>query len=79
MQTFRASGNVSTSVLDFAKDLLFDLRYAKDNLGADLTIGNVSKIDGSASSGFLKVSSGTSDVCGPLYGRFDHQRGKAAC
>lgn len=40
---FRTAGNVSTSVLDFAKDLLFDLKYAKDEQEKDLNIGNVSK------------------------------------
>lgn len=40
---FRTSGNVSTSVLDFAKDLLFDLRYAKDEDNRDLNIGDVSR------------------------------------
>ncbi|CAD6578587.1 MAG: hypothetical protein ASARMPRED_008773 [Alectoria sarmentosa] len=35
------AGNVSTSVLDFAKDLLFDLKYAKDEQKEDLDIGNV--------------------------------------
>lgn len=38
---FRTAGNVSTSVLDFAKDLLFDLKYAKDEQKGDLNIGNV--------------------------------------
>lgn len=37
------AGNFSTSVLDFAKDLLFDLKYAKDEQKEDLNIGNVSK------------------------------------
>lgn len=41
---FRAAGNVSTSVLDFAKDLLFDLKYAKDEQQGDLNMGNVSTI-----------------------------------
>lgn len=41
---FRAAGNVSTSVLDFAKDLLFDLKYAKDEQQKDLDVGNVSDI-----------------------------------
>lgn len=40
---FRVAGNVSTSVLDFAKDLLFDLKFAKDDLQRDLNIGRVSK------------------------------------
>ncbi|KAK7756561.1 hypothetical protein SLS62_001398 [Diatrype stigma] len=37
---FRKSGNISTSVLDFAKDLLFDLKYAKDEDKNDLNMGN---------------------------------------
>lgn len=41
---FRKSGNVSTAVLDFAKDLLFDLKYAKDEQGDDLHMGDVSEI-----------------------------------
>ena len=41
---FRIAGNVSTSVLDFAKDLLFDLKYAKDELKEDLNIGSVSRV-----------------------------------
>lgn len=40
---FRAAGNASTSVLDFAKDLLFDLKYAKYEQQKDLDIGNVGK------------------------------------
>lgn len=40
---FRKAGNFSTSVLDFAKELLFDLKYAKDEQKEDLNIGNVSK------------------------------------
>lgn len=38
-----AAGNLSTSVLDFAKDLLFDLKYAKDEQKEDLHIGFVSR------------------------------------
>lgn len=40
---FRASGSVGISVLDFAKDLLFDLKYAKDEQKEDLDIGAVSR------------------------------------
>lgn len=40
---FRRAGYVSTSVLDFAKNLLFDLKYAKDEQKEDLNMGNVSK------------------------------------
>lgn len=39
---FLKSGNLSTSVLDFAKALLFDLKYAKDEEKNDLKMGNVS-------------------------------------
>ncbi|KAI8630209.1 NACHT and WD domain protein [Xylariaceae sp. FL1651] len=38
---FLKSGNISTSVLDFAKSLLFDLKYAQDGLKEDLNMGNV--------------------------------------
>ncbi|KAL8808980.1 MAG: hypothetical protein Q9200_003840 [Gallowayella weberi] len=37
---FRTSGNISTSVLDFAKDLLFDLKYAKDEQNRYLNMGD---------------------------------------
>ncbi|KAG8531039.1 uncharacterized protein KY384_004396 [Bacidia gigantensis] len=40
---FRAAGNVSTSILDFAKDLLFDLKFAKDSQKEDLNIGKRSR------------------------------------
>ncbi|KAL9003320.1 MAG: hypothetical protein Q9188_003796 [Gyalolechia gomerana] len=36
---FRAAGKVSTSILDFAKDLLFDLKFAKGDQKEDLNIG----------------------------------------
>ncbi|KAI9687673.1 MAG: hypothetical protein M1820_010404 [Bogoriella megaspora] len=36
---FRRAGNVSTAVLDFAKELLFDLKYAKDERKEDLRMG----------------------------------------
>ncbi|KAI1469710.1 uncharacterized protein F4812DRAFT_300693 [Daldinia caldariorum] len=38
---FRKSGNIGTSVLDFAKDLLFDLKFAKDDHKEDLRMGSV--------------------------------------
>ena len=38
---FLKGGKMSMSVLDFAKDLLFDLRYAKDDEGAAMRIGKV--------------------------------------
>ena len=39
--TFQATGNVTTSILDFAKELLFDLKYAKDQNMDDLDVGTV--------------------------------------
>ncbi|KFA66678.1 hypothetical protein S40285_09198 [Stachybotrys chlorohalonatus IBT 40285] len=36
----RKAGNISTSMLDFAKDLLFDLKYATDEQKGDLHMGN---------------------------------------
>lgn len=37
----KSSGRTSVSVLDFAKDLLYDLRYSKDENADDLNIGSV--------------------------------------
>jgi hypothetical protein len=39
---FRKAANASAVVLDFAKELLFDLKYAKNEKLEDLGIGNVS-------------------------------------
>lgn len=39
--TIRKSTNASTAVLDFAKELLFDLKYATDDQKEDLNIGAV--------------------------------------
>ncbi|KAI1801646.1 hypothetical protein F4811DRAFT_450319 [Daldinia bambusicola] len=38
---FLKAGSIGVSLLDFAKDLLFNLKYASDNQDADLNIGNV--------------------------------------
>lgn len=40
---FRAA-SVSLSILDFAKSLLFDLKYAKDQHNEDLNIGKASRM-----------------------------------
>jgi hypothetical protein len=40
-QVVASSGSSSASVLDFAKDLLFELKYAKDRDSEDLRIGKV--------------------------------------
>jgi hypothetical protein len=39
---FSRRGSVSVSILDFAKDLLFDLKYAKNDQTEELRIGSVS-------------------------------------
>ncbi|KAI0112614.1 hypothetical protein F4776DRAFT_667191 [Hypoxylon sp. NC0597] len=52
---FRRAGNVSTSVLDFAKDLLFDMKYAKDDQKEDLNLGSVPLIFVAHSMGGLIV------------------------
>jgi hypothetical protein len=39
---FRRAGSAGISILDFAKDLLFDLKYATDEENENLNIGNVS-------------------------------------
>lgn len=39
---FRKASNISVSMLDFAKDLLFDLKFGQDQQKADLKMGNVS-------------------------------------
>ncbi|KAI0135684.1 hypothetical protein F4814DRAFT_402162 [Daldinia grandis] len=38
---FLKAGSIGVSVLDFAKDLLFHLKYANDNQNEDLHMGNV--------------------------------------
>lgn len=42
--SFQKAGGAVVSVLDFAKDLLFDLRYGKDNHLDELDMGKVSVI-----------------------------------
>ena len=38
---FKANARSSATVLDFAKDLLYDLKYGKDEHREDLNMGNV--------------------------------------
>lgn len=40
--SFHKAGSIRTSVLDFAKDLLFNLKYAKDENMEELDMGKVS-------------------------------------
>lgn len=73
------AGNFSTSVLDFGKDLLFDLRYAKDEQKEDLNIGNVSKIRALVPETSPILTWAASSFCGPQYGRAHNKGGKDAC
>ena len=43
---FGKMGKVSTTVSDFARSLLFDLKFAKDEQKEDLNFGNVSEFEG---------------------------------
>jgi hypothetical protein len=76
---FRKAGNVSTAVLDFAKELLYDLKYATDEQGEDLNMGNVSKICVSSLDMNLTTLQGASSFCCPQYGRTHSQGGKVVC
>jgi len=60
---FRKAGNVSTSVLDFAKDLLFDLKYARDEQKEDLNMGNVSIAGASLPRTYLTLRRGATNIC----------------
>ena len=73
---FRTAGNVCTSVLDFAKELLFDLKYAKDEQDKDLNMGSVSKNEVSEPETNLILIRGTSSFCGPQHGRAYSEGGK---
>ena len=73
---FRTAGNVSTSVLDFAKDLLFDLKYAKDEQKKDLNIGNVSETHILETERGLTLTRGAASICSSQYGRAHNQGGK---
>lgn len=75
---FRAAGNVSTSVLDFAKDLLFDLKYANDEQKEDLNIGAVSRSQASISKTKLILTQGALDIRGSQHGWAHNQRGEDA-
>lgn len=42
--SFKKAGGITTSILDFAKDLLFEMKYAKDEDAEDLSLGKVKMI-----------------------------------
>ena len=76
---FRKAGNVSTAVLDFAKELLYDLKYATDEDGEALSMGNVSKVCLTLLKTILTDLRGASPFCCPQYGRTHCQGGKIVC
>lgn len=41
-EVMKASARSTTSILDFAKNLLYDLRFFIDDAAADINIGKVS-------------------------------------
>ena len=73
---FRKAGNVSTAVLDFAKELLYNLKYATDERQEDLRIGNVSEIGVSSLGINLTTLRGASSFRCPQYGGTHRQGGK---
>lgn len=77
---FRAAGSVSTSILDFAKDLLFDLKFSKDNQKEDLNVGKVSRKSHVTilTCLYLIQQKGSLNFCGSQHGRTYHQRGQDA-
>jgi hypothetical protein len=72
---FRKTGNVSTAVLDFAKELLYDLKYATDEQGLDLNMGNVSEIKIINKNNPADIQ-GASAICCPQYGRAHREGSK---
>lgn len=68
----RGSGKNKMSVLDFAKDLLYDLKYAKDESVPeleDLRMGEASTIAPASIYSATNTEIATDYLRGPLYGR----------
>ena len=70
---FKPNARNSATVLDFAKDLLYDLKYAKDENRGDLEIGSVG-IDTSCLRKFAHTITGPNHLSRPFDGWFDCQR-----
>ena len=70
---FKSNARNSATVLDFAKDLLYDLKYAKDDNREDLEIGSVG-IDTSYLRKYTHTKTGPYHLSRPFDGWFDCQR-----
>ena len=70
---FKSNARNSATVLDFAKDLLYDLKYAKDDNREDLEIGSVGS-DTSSLRKFAHTKTGPNFFSRPFDGWFDCQR-----
>jgi len=74
--SFQRRGKGQVSISDFAKELLFDLKFATDKDQDGLEIGSVSQyIQGLIGNPFLTVAGGAIDLRRAQYGRSHHQRG----
>ena len=76
---FQKAGSTTTSVLDFAKELLFDLKYAKDQDMGELEVGRVScAFWGGLVTRKIKsdFTQGASDIRGSQYGWAHCEGGK---
>jgi hypothetical protein len=68
---FRKAGDICVSLLDFAKDLLFDLRYGQNQEKEDLGIGQVSLQEHAQSNALMLYCEGATNIRCPQYGRAD--------
>lgn len=74
----RKAGNATTSILDFAKSLLYDLKYAKNDLKEDLDMGSVSRtLCASSSDKNLTLIVGASDFRSAQHGGAHNKGGNA--
>lgn len=71
--TLKKGGHAGQSVLDFAKDLLFDLKYATDEKKEDLRMGSVRPcMEPRNAKASLTFTIGAFDIRSAQYGRTHH-------
>ena len=73
---FVSTGNVCNAILDFAKNLLYDLKYSTDEETKSLNIGHVRKFQVMIGRSTLRSTIGSSYVRRPQYGRAHRQGSK---